>query len=126
MSDFDNQNEEIYEEVNTNYSSAPQEKESNVFAIISMICGIISIICCCFGWISVVIGVAAVVLGIVSIKKNESKKGMAIAGIICGSVGLVLIIIMLISGAALGALFTDSDFLKMLPPEVVEQIEQSL
>ena len=53
MSEFENQNEtvenvtESAEEVNSEaYSAvAPEEKESNVFAIISMIAGILSILC---------------------------------------------------------------------------------
>lgn len=125
MSDFENQNEtvedvtESAEEVSSaTYSSvAPEEKQSNVFAIISMIAGIVSILCCCFGVIGIVIAVAAVVLGIISIKKEEPKKGMAIAGIVCGGVGLILAVVIIAAGTA----FMDT-YMDMLPADVKEQI----
>lgn len=125
MSDFENQNEtvedvtESAEEVNSEtYSSvAPEEKQSNVFAIISMIAGIVSILCCCFGAVGIVIAVAAVVLGIISIKKEEPKKGMAIAGIVCGGVGLILAVVIIAAGTA----FMDT-YMEMLPEDVKEQI----
>lgn len=69
--------------------------------IASMVCGIISIPAICitdFGIIfSFILGVVAVVLGIVQLVKNE-KKGMAIAGIVCGSVGILIcaVVIMMV------------------------------
>ena len=125
MSEFENQNEtvenvtESAEEVSSEaYSAvAPEEKESNVFAIISMIAGILSILCCCFGAIGIVIAIAAVVLGIISIKKEEPKKGMAIAGIVCGGVGLILAVVAIAGSTA----FLES-YMEWLPEDVRNQI----
>ena len=53
--------------------------------------------CCCgiFGWLAIPIDIAAIVLGIIGMKKN-SGKGMALAGMICGIVALVLLAALMI------------------------------
>ena len=109
MSDFENG----YETVET-VNGAP-EKGSKVFGIISLICGILGLLCSCCGWLGIVVAVAGVVLGIISIKKEEDAKGMAIAGIVCGGIGLVIAIIVLVS---LGAL-SSAD-----PEEIKKYVEQ--
>ena len=125
MSDFDNNGFETTETVETvenvetidegagtsteytDYASSQTKYEepvndSKVFAIISLVCGIVSLVCSCCGWLSIILAVAAIVLGIISINKQENAKGMAIAGIICGGVGLVIAVVLLIVGAAMG------------------------
>lgn len=87
-----------------------QEKPKG-FAIASLILGIGSLFtCCCTGFISFFAGVAGLVLGIISLKRNEDGKGMAIAGIVLSSIGIVLsifIIILFIAGMAEG--FSDTN-----------------
>lgn len=61
-------------------------------AIAAMVCGIISIPCCCLWLFSAVLAVAAIVLGIIAISQKYDGKGMAIAGIVTGGVGLLLVI----------------------------------
>lgn len=70
-----------------------------------MICGILSILTICGSFVGVtisvmlvlmmylspVLGIVAIVLGIVQIVKNESK-GMAIAGIVCGAMGILIFV----------------------------------
>ncbi|MBR2530716.1 MAG: DUF4190 domain-containing protein [Lachnospiraceae bacterium] len=90
-------------EQETVYAEAAPENQTSVFAIISLVTGILSILCCCSQWICVILAVSAIVLGILSMNKEESGRGMAIAGIICGGVGLVLGIIVIIIGAVGGA-----------------------
>lgn len=68
------------------------------FAIASMVCGIISLVCCCLIWLSLVLGIAAVVLGVIALKSNCSGKGMAIAGIITGGIGIFIWLICLLIG----------------------------
>lgn len=73
-----------------------QEKPKG-FAIASMILGIFStFFSCCFGFFTILSSIAGLVLGIVSIKRNEGGKGMAIAGIILSSVGIMFSIISII------------------------------
>ncbi len=76
------------------YGTAPQDKKG--FAIASMVCGIVSIVTCCCEYIAIPLSIVAIVLGIISIKKQESGKGMAIAGIACGGAALAFIIVSLI------------------------------
>ena len=104
-----------------NYTAANEPaNDSKVFGIISLVCGIVSLLCSCCGWIGIILSVAAVVLGILSIKKEENAKGMAIAGIVCGGVGLLIGIIVTIMGAAVSSM--DPDALT----EYVERFEDSL
>ncbi|MEK7449349.1 MAG: DUF4190 domain-containing protein [Planctomycetota bacterium] len=79
--------------------------KSNGIALASMIVGIVSAIIGCF-YIGVLIGPTAIVLGIIGLKRCKKDptlpgKGMAIAGIICGIVGtlagLGMIIFLIVS-----------------------------
>ena len=92
MGEFDNNGID-----NSGQQYIEPQNDSSVLAIISLVCGIISLVCCCSSWLSMVAGVAAVVLGIVSINKQESAKGIAIAGIICGGAGLVMAVALMIT-----------------------------
>ncbi len=69
-------------------------------AIISMVLGIISIlVCCCNSYVSLFLGLGALVCGIVSVSKKFAGKGMAIAGIICGAVSIVVSVVYLVLAA---------------------------
>ena len=84
----------------TQYNAAPQQKQStDVFGIISLVCGILSIIfCCCCNFLSIVLGIAAIILAIVSKSNSADSKfsGIALGGLICGIVGLTIGIIVTI------------------------------
>ena len=64
--------------------------------IASMVCGIVSLIGCCGMWyVSLPCAIVAIVLGIVQIVKNDAR-GMAIAGIICGGLGIALTVLVIV------------------------------
>ena len=75
------------------------EDRPGPMAIISLVCGILSVLCHCVpvagSFIGFVLSVAAIVLGIIEIKRigrgesSEKGKGMCIAGIILGAVGII-------------------------------------
>lgn len=65
------------------------------FAITALVLGIVAICTAIFGWPGIALGAAAVVFGIVAVKKSQPK-GMSVAGIITGSLGLVGGIVVLI------------------------------
>lgn len=73
--------------------------------VASMVCGILAIVLICSVYVGLPIltyaapicGIVAIVLGIVQIVKNESK-GMAIAGIVCGAVGLLIFVALILIG----------------------------
>lgn len=70
------------------------------FAIGSMICGIISILCCCLTWVSLILAIAAIVLGIIALKYQYDGRGMAIAGIVTGGIGIFIwLIVLLVAGS---------------------------
>jgi hypothetical protein len=75
---------------------------SNGLAIGALVCGILSIPggCCC-SFLSVPLSIAAIVMGIIAMNKAKASpmthggKNMAIAGLVCGGVGIVAIIVSL-------------------------------
>jgi hypothetical protein len=72
----------------------PAPSGSNTLAIVGLILGILSIpMSCCF-YVGILPGAAGIVLGVLGQKKaaemNGSGKGMALAGLICGAVGVAL------------------------------------
>ena len=95
-----------YQDMDYGYSQDPYRQQDNTpdkkpdenigLSIASMVCGILSIILCCAGVAGIILSVAALVLGIVSLKKKAAGRGMAIAGIATGAVGLLLAIIMIV------------------------------
>ena len=70
---------------------------TNPMAITGMITGIISLfsLCCCIGWPFIVLGIVFSCIGLSQIKANphQQGKGMAIAGLVCSIVGIVLVIL---------------------------------
>lgn len=78
---------------------APAEEPGKGMAIASLVLGILSFFC--FAYIS---GVLAIIFGCVAKNKGYTGK-MATAGIICGAIGIVLMIVFQIIGfSALGAM----------------------
>ncbi len=77
-------------------------------AIGSLVCGIISLVitvpgCCCspIWMLSGILGLVAVILGIFAIQEcNRGKggKGMAIAGLACGGIGLAFTLLLFVLG----------------------------
>jgi hypothetical protein len=80
-------------------------QQNNTLGLISMILGIIAIPAACCAFLGMIVGVGALVLGILGMRKaaagQASNRGQALAGVICGSIGLVLSIGSAIAGAAL-------------------------
>jgi hypothetical protein len=82
----------------------PMTNQNNTFGLLSMIFGIVALpMICCF-YSGAAIGVAAAVLGVVGLNKanrgEADNKGMAIAGLVCGSVAGLIGIVLLIAQVA--------------------------
>lgn len=71
--------------------------QSNSLAIASLVIGIVALLTALF-FIGGVLGVAAVVLGIIALRKRAAKS-MAIAGIVLGSIAIVISTISIILAA---------------------------
>ena len=85
-----------YEETNVEPDKKPKGTGKGP-GIASLICGIISLIGCCGAWyVGIPCGIAAIICGIIQCVKNRSK-GMAVAGIICGAIGIVMSIVVLVA-----------------------------
>ncbi len=71
-------------------------KKWNVCAILSLVFGILGFLLPFVGFLSAIAGVVLGILGLVQIKKNPtlSGRGLAIAGIICGGVALLLALVL--------------------------------
>ena len=71
-------------------------------AVASLVLGIVSIIFSFFGGINFfggIIGIVGIILGVYG-KKDESKKGMATAGLVCSIIGTVLCFIFYVACVA--------------------------
>ncbi|MGN1145923.1 MAG: DUF4190 domain-containing protein [Acetatifactor sp.] len=80
----------------------PEQKPSVGLAVASMVLGICALVlACCVPYVPVILALLAVVLGGVSLAKKKGGKGMAIAGLVCGIIGLVPAVIVIVSGAAI-------------------------
>lgn len=72
------------------------KKETNSKALTGMILGIISVVICWLPIIGLALGITSLVLSVKgnkTAKETNNGKGFAIAGISCGSVGIVLNVI---------------------------------
>lgn len=84
-------------------NSKNQQADSQGISIASLVLGILAIITSVVWYISIVLGILAIVFGVISVKKRGRKK--AIAGIVTGSIGIVLsLLIIWMMQAALPAL----------------------
>ena len=70
--------------------------DNSGLAVVSLIAGILSILVCLLVWLSLLLGVAAIVCGVISLK--SAGRGKAIAGIVTGSIGIVLSILVFLIG----------------------------
>ena len=72
---MDNNNNISFEDL-TGTSPRPQapQKQTNGFAIASMVLGIISVLCCCIGYISIILGILAIVFFAIDRKTNGKSK----------------------------------------------------
>lgn len=87
----------------------PGDPSKNWMAITGMVLGILSIFPgCCIWYLALVFGVGGIVFGILGLKSQQ--RGMSIAGIITGAIGLLFGLFVLIFVVAFASSFTYSDF----------------
>lgn len=79
------------------YNGPDYRPPSMGLGIASMVCGILALISCCLWCTCVPLAIVSIVLGILQIQKGAGK-GMAIAGIVCSSIALVLLIALTVWG----------------------------
>ena len=98
------------------YAPIKPKKPFIGFAITSMILGILSILCCCYSFAPVLkfvpltFAIASMIFGIIALVKDFSGRGMAIAGVVCSGIYIVLILLfwlMYYSGVAMAKDFME-------------------
>ncbi len=87
----------VYQEPYNQY--IPNADAGKGFAIASLVLGLVSFLC-----FPIITGVLGIIFGSVA-KKKGSRSGMATAGIVCGIIGLVLWVIMLMANVSLYSSF---------------------
>ncbi len=93
---------EVQNNVNTN-PTQEAKKERKGFCIASMVLGIIALVFFCIWYISIPCAILAIIFGILGIK--TATRGMAIAGLVTGSIGLaisVILIVLIVIGVTIG------------------------
>ena len=80
------------------YRNTPPEEPSGL-AIASLVLGIISLVLSC-GYINIVTGIISIILGAIHLAKHKTRRGMAIAGIVCSIISIVLLVILVAIGLA--------------------------
>ena len=79
------------------YNAPAQPPKASGLGIAGMVLGIVGIVCSvsgCFFWLGIILGIIGVVLSAVGLKKSpQGKKGMAIAGVVCSVIAIIVAII---------------------------------
>ncbi len=63
------------------------------FAIAGMVLGILSIVCCCAWYIAGIMAILGLVFSIITIVQHRPGRSLAIAGIICSSIGIIIAVV---------------------------------
>lgn len=80
------------------------------FAIAGLVLGILSLVCCCFWYVSGIFAILGLVFSIIVLAKNKSGRGMAIAGVICSGIGLLIAVFMAICVIYIGSAMSVDDY----------------
>ena len=88
---------------NNSYTT-PEEPVSKGFAIASLVMGILSIVTCCCTITGILFGILGIIFSCVQAKDSEGKKPtQATVGLVLSIIGVVIAIVSMIFGAALGS-----------------------
>lgn len=109
----DSWNNAGYQNVNGQQSSNSTFSPSG-FAIASLVLGILSIVCCCAWYISGIFAILGIVFSIIVLTKNKPGRGMAIAGLVCSAIGIIIAVVMLVMVLAVGTSFSTDDYKKII------------
>lgn len=94
---------------------------SQGFGIASMVCGILALVTCCIWCLSVPLGIVSIVLGILQIQKKTAK-GMAIAGIVCSVIGILLTALIYIYAGFIQSQYMDSPMYNEILQEIMDEM----
>ncbi|MBQ8350793.1 MAG: DUF4190 domain-containing protein [Clostridia bacterium] len=95
----DNQNNNSYYNAQGPYFdpyASPMQRQSKAFSIASLVLGIVAIVCCCLSPVSLICAVLAIVFAVLHRRQVGFFEGMSIAGLVCGIIGAVLAIYLIV------------------------------
>lgn len=78
----------------------PVQKDRKGFSIAALVLGILALILSCTVFVSLIFGLIAIIVGVLGLK--SSKRGMSIAGIVTGAIGMVIAVVMAFVWISLG------------------------
>lgn len=90
---MEEEKKEIVETKKVEETNTPPQKNRKGLCIAALVLGIVALVFCCVWFISIPCGILAVIFGILGIKTPD--KGMAIAGLVTGSIGLAISIVII-------------------------------
>ncbi|MBL8122076.1 hypothetical protein JNM87_04990 [Candidatus Saccharibacteria bacterium] len=93
--------------------ATPAAQSNSSQPLIAMILGILAILTSLLA-VGLLLGIAAVIVGSIGSKKSGSR-GMAIAGIVMGSIAIAIVVILFIIGVLIGIQETQSSSMFLLP-----------
>ncbi len=76
------------------------QKDRKGLSIAALVLGIFALILSCTVFVSLIFGLIAIILGVLGLK--SSKRGMSIAGIVTGAIGMVIAVVMAFVWISLG------------------------
>ena len=85
-------------------------KQTNGLAVASLVLGILTLLLFFTIWLPFILGILAIVFGAVGISKanrGAGSKGLAIAGLVCGAIGIAACILFIVF---VGAVANDPEF----------------
>ena len=91
---------------NNGFNMQPERKGSGL-SIASMVLGIISLVTFCYFIVSIPCAVLSLIFGIVAKSKGSGGQGMALAGIITSSIGLLFTVLFIIYAISIGEATTN-------------------
>lgn len=81
------------------YVQQQEHKESVGLAVASMVLGIISLVLFCIIYVSIPCATIGGILGAISLSTKKGGKGMAIAGLVCSLITIVIVALAYTAGA---------------------------
>ncbi|WP_202903400.1 DUF4190 domain-containing protein [Gemmata obscuriglobus] len=89
-----------YDDDDDDYRPRRRSQGGNGQAVTALVLGILSLPLCCCPLVGIATSIGAITTGSLGMKKTENK-GMAVAGLVLGIIGLILAIIRAAAGVAM-------------------------
>lgn len=82
-----------------NYNPTPQPNGTKAYGIACLVCGILSLVCCCCNqYLTIAVSIAAIVLFVLERVFVKKTSGLAIGGLVCSIISIVIALFGLIIG----------------------------